>query len=493
LDNPFTTVDVDSDLENTLAVLASCTEMLKHKESLDRKTLKAAAANLKMAAMNVEGIAKYLPKENTEDIQVIGSEEENMVEASELNQPVLRHIHFLKSSGSVAFCSIIGGAIYAHFRLKWPWSYSCYWTVVTALTVGYGDAPTCDINSSTLDSDATIAFGSVDGGSGNAQESTGALVDLSTVDNPCGYRSIRDSNGDMIFVMFYSTLMVTVALSMLTEFLEALEIQQRKRESKAQRIMLEAYFEGQALDNEAIARAVELSAKDEDELESKEASFSDDSADVPSACGRFLGYFNNYPIVKAMAVHAVIMIIGVLWYGYYYNEHWIDSTYWVVITGLAVGFGDIHPTDNVGYWVGFFYITVVVFSNLQLLMKFVSAFRSQKKVHDVLSMTFDMSVMNAFNRNHDGFISRDEYLAGVLVMMDKVDFDTIDLVNRHFDVMDLDGGGEITAAELEKATQKHRRNSTMQTDLFKDAKMHSASRAASMRNLPAAGSGSLLY
>lgn len=39
-----------------------------------------AAANLKMAAMNVEGIAKYLPKENTEDIQVIGSEEENMVE-----------------------------------------------------------------------------------------------------------------------------------------------------------------------------------------------------------------------------------------------------------------------------------------------------------------------------------------------------------------------------------------------------------------------------
>lgn len=29
LDNPFTTADVDSDLENTLAVLANCTEMLK--------------------------------------------------------------------------------------------------------------------------------------------------------------------------------------------------------------------------------------------------------------------------------------------------------------------------------------------------------------------------------------------------------------------------------------------------------------------------------
>lgn len=74
----------------------------------------------------------------------------------------------------------------------------------------------------------------------------------------CEYRNIRDSDGDMVFVMIYSTAVVAVALSMLTEFMESLEAQQRKREAKAQRVLLEAFFEGAKIE-EAKAKAVMIS------------------------------------------------------------------------------------------------------------------------------------------------------------------------------------------------------------------------------------------
>lgn len=215
--------------------------------------------------------------------------------------------------------------------------------MVTALTVGYGDAPAavccfgdspaplCE-NSTLVDGGVALTSGIIASGSGEASVPIDILG--ATVDNPCGYKSIRDSYGDMIFVMLYATLMVTVALSMLTEFLEALEIEQRKRESKAQRIMLEAYFEGQIVDEGIIARAVTLSA---DDTESNAGSLHDDWPNAPTKCETCLGYLNNRPILKALVVHFFIMIIGIIWFAYYYDEHWIDSAYWVVITGLAVG------------------------------------------------------------------------------------------------------------------------------------------------------------
>jgi hypothetical protein len=57
----------------------------------------------------------------------------------------------------------------------------------------------------------------------------------------------------------YCTWLVTVALSLLTEFLESMESQLRARESRAQRILLEEYFEGVPLNDDAIERAIELS------------------------------------------------------------------------------------------------------------------------------------------------------------------------------------------------------------------------------------------
>ena len=111
-------------------------------------------------------------------------------------------------------------------------------------------------------------------------------------------------------------------------------------------------------------------------------------------------------IMKATFWHVVLVFIGVIAYAYYYQVGAVRSAYWVVITSLAVGYGDTTPTDPLGYGVGFFYITVLVVSNIQLLMQYVQLYRGQAKVSEVLSMTFDPEVFKEFNKNGDGEITQ---------------------------------------------------------------------------------------
>lgn len=79
----------------------------------------------------------------------------------------------------------------------------------------------------------------------------------------------------------------------------------------------------------------------------------------------------------------------------------------------------MHIPIQVGYGVGFFYITMLVVSNIQLLMQYVQLYRGQAKVSEVLSMTFDPEVFKEFNKNGDGEITEAEYLAGTLVLLGK--------------------------------------------------------------------------
>ncbi len=44
-------------------------------------------------------------------------------------------------------------------------------------------------------------------------------------------------------------------------------------------------------------------------------------------------------------------------------------------------------------------------------------------------------------------------------MLDKTDFDTVDLINKHFDVLDVDKGGQISASEI--LDVKHAHQETM--------------------------------
>ena len=58
------------------------------------------------------------------------------------------------------------------------------------------------------------------------------------------------------------------------------------------------------------------------------------------------------------------------------------SLYWVVITGLGVGFGDVHPQDPAGYIFSFFYIFILVIYTYTFM---ATLCRRDSKVKDVLN------------------------------------------------------------------------------------------------------------
>lgn len=115
-----------------------------------------------------------------------GVEDDNIAAAKEESE--LTHervLKFLKSSVSILVGLVFVGVLYCTVRLRWPVSYAFYWTMVTALTVGYGDSPTCDIVVNTTDDDGApegtckcvrgVFFFFVYGFDGKAQESLHSL------------------------------------------------------------------------------------------------------------------------------------------------------------------------------------------------------------------------------------------------------------------------------------------------------------------------------
>lgn len=53
------------------------------------------------------------------------------------------------------------------------------------------------------------------------------------------------------------------------------------------------------------------------------------------------------------------------------------------------------------------------------------------------------------DRDKDGQVSKVEYLSAMLVMLEKVDFSTIDLILEHFSILDLNGDGQLDRRDLE--------------------------------------------
>ena len=62
----------------------------------------------------------------------------------------------------------------------------------------------------------------------------------------------------------------------------------------------------------------------------------------------------------------------------------------------------------------------------------------------MLQSTFDIDRMKSFDRDDDGVVTRDEYLAAVLVMLGQTDLETCDLILKYYDILDHDGDQVLT-------------------------------------------------
>ena len=77
-----------------------------------------------------------------------------------------------------------------------------------------------------------------------------------------------------------------------------------------------------------------------------------------------------------------------------------------MITGLAVGFGDIHPEtdDNVGYVFTFFYSFILVIYTYRVMATLIKSIRRPSNFKAVLTSTFDPEMMASMDRSDDNVV-----------------------------------------------------------------------------------------
>jgi voltage-gated potassium channel len=95
--------------------------------------------------------------------------------------------------------------------------------------------------------------------------------------------------------------------------------------------------------------------------------------------GQFLrvntGAFRD-PKVRPLAVwSAVLLLIGTVFYHNIEGWGWIDSLYFCVISLATVGYGDLHPTTDIGKIFTIFYLL----TGVSILLAFVNAMFERNK------------------------------------------------------------------------------------------------------------------
>jgi hypothetical protein len=118
----------------------------------------------------------------------------------------------------------------------------------------------------------------------------------------------------------------------------------------------------------------------------------------------------------------VAMGVGVIFFTQHEGKTFLESLYWVVITGLAVGFGDLYPSDQPGQIFTFFYMLLLVPITYALISLMV---RREQPVAEVLGRSLSLEMFEFFDRDGDGQVTKDEYLGTILVMLEKTDFETV--------------------------------------------------------------------
>lgn len=147
----------------------------------------------------------------------------------------------------------------------------------------------------------------------------------------------------------------------------------------------------------------------------------------------------------------IVLISGVCMFKYMEELSLLDSIYATVISSTTIGYGDISPTNEKTKK----YMTVWLILSTITLAKVVSDFtdlRLQAKekavARRVLTATFDKKSLKHIDANDDGVVSWGEYLAAMVVTLEKMTQEEVDTIKTRFNQMDRNKDGLIKDSEI---------------------------------------------
>ena len=131
--------------------------------------------------------------------------------------------------------------------------------------------------------------------------------------------------------------------------------------------------------------------------------------------------------------------------------------YFSVITVTTIGYGDISPQTVGGKVFGIFYVLFACATVAQVLGAIAGSYieaRQEEARMKVLRKQITMEDFQKFDIDGDGQIEKTEFVVRKLMLMGLINLDDVELCEKEFDVMDIDGSGEITMEDLQSYITK---------------------------------------
>ena len=132
-----------------------------------------------------------------------------------------------------------------------------------------------------------------------------------------------------------------------------------------------------------------------------------------------------------------------------------QAWYWLCVTGTTVGYGDYSPGTDEGKMFAFFYLPICtpVFSYI-LISVFGTVFSigSANKEDNVMDEELTNDMIDQMDKDGDHTVTREEWLAAMLVRLHYVDANVIEKISKRFSDLDTDHSGTLSIKDLVPTT-----------------------------------------
>eukprot|EP00747_Dinoflagellata_sp_TGD_P184403 gnl/TRDRNA2_/TRDRNA2_39990_c0_seq1.p1 gnl/TRDRNA2_/TRDRNA2_39990_c0~~gnl/TRDRNA2_/TRDRNA2_39990_c0_seq1.p1 ORF type:complete len:478 (+),score=78.36 gnl/TRDRNA2_/TRDRNA2_39990_c0_seq1:93-1526(+) len=138
-----------------------------------------------------------------------------------------------------------------------------------------------------------------------------------------------------------------------------------------------------------------------------------------------------------------------------YVKTWPSAFYMSVMTLTTVGFGDHCPRSHLGRSVGAFWMVFGVASMVNFVKCLSEYFFELGANRDLeLDEEINDETFHAMDKDRSGHLSRAEYRGYILVKHGLVKQEDLDIIDRHYDMLDEDKSEQVTLEMIKRAQQR---------------------------------------
>jgi len=175
-------------------------------------------------------------------------------------------------------------------------------------------------------------------------------------------------------------------------------------------------------------------------------------------------------LVVNLIVLLLIILFGAIAVHFIMGHSMIVSLYHATATVTTIGYGDVDMTvKNVelSQWFHIFYCLVAATWAANLVGSFAEAYiqwDQGRKIRRAIDYGVTEKMLKMIDTDGDGVVSRSEFVAYMIIKLNKIDKECIQQVESMFDELDIDNSGTLDRADIRVGRTDIESNPTAKTE-----------------------------